>query len=122
MFVIVMGKKKYIVSKTDKSAELFYQQSFWKDVSPLEIDNYLWMKNDYKPRTEAKICYSNDFLFLFFESFEKEIRATYTEINSPVYKESCVEFFFNPFPELTEKYFNFEINKKKSSSKVHIYY
>ncbi|NOX17897.1 MAG: hypothetical protein GXO87_06405 [Chlorobi bacterium] len=105
-----MKKKKHIVTKTNKSAELFSQPLFRKDVPVLTIENYLWMNNNYEPKTEVKICYSDDFLFLFFEAFEKEIRATYTEINSPVYKDSCVEFFFNPFPELTEKYFNFEIN------------
>ena len=111
MFVLLkMKKKRHIVTKIDKSQERFSRQSFWKDVPLLEIGNYLWMRNNYKPKVDAQICYSDNFLFLRFEAFEKEIRATYAEINSPVYKDSCVEFFFNPFPEISETYFNFEIN------------
>lgn len=105
-----MSNKKYHIAKVKEDAEQFNTQHFWKVVPTLLIDNYLWMDNAYKPKVEVKICYSNNSLFAYFKVFEKEITATYTEINDLVHKDSCVEFFINLFPNTTEKYFNFEVN------------
>ena len=45
-----------------------------------------------------------------FKAFESEIRAIYEEPGDPAYKDSCVEFFFNPDPENNERYINIEVN------------
>jgi len=105
-----LEKKKLKIVKNRNGDNDFSLLSFWENIPVASIDNFLWMKNYYRPKVEFKVCYSDHYIFLYFNSFEKEIRATYTEINSPVYKDSSVEFFFNPFPNETEKYFNFEIN------------
>ena len=39
-----------------------------------------------------------------------KVTIKYTHFNDPVFKDSCVEFFFNPFPEHREEYFNIEFN------------
>lgn len=105
-----MNNKNYHIAKIKEDAELFNTQDFWKEVPMLLIDNYLWMDNDFKPKVEVKISYSNNFFFAYFKVYEKEITATYTEINNPVHKDSCVELFINLFPNKTDKYFNFEVN------------
>lgn len=105
-----MSNKKYHIVKVKESPKLLNTKDFWKEVSCLKIDNYLWIHNGYKPEVEVKICYSNEFLFAYFKVYEKEITATYTEINDPVHKDSCVELFINLFPDITDKYFNFEVN------------
>jgi len=105
-----LSNKKYHIVKIKLDSELFNKQNFWKEVPALLIDNYLWMKNNYEPNVEVKICFSDEFIFVYFRVNEKEITATYTEINDPVHKDSCVEFFVNLFPKETNKYFNFEVN------------
>ncbi len=81
-----------------------------KRMIPLYIEKYLWVENNYRPKVEIRLGYSEKYIYLYYKVFEKEIVATYTEINNPVYKNSCVEFFINLFPSTTDEYFNFEIN------------
>ncbi len=104
-------RKTYFIQKVNDpaTAENVFS-TYLCDAKPLVIDNYLWMENDYKPRTEVRLLYSKEYLFTGFKVFEKEITATYTEINSPVYKDSCVEAFLSLEPERNTNYFNFEIN------------
>ena len=46
-------------------------------------------------------------IYLLFQVEEPQVRAVNTEFNSPVWEDSCVEFFFSPFGK---HYYNFEIN------------
>ena len=48
-------------------------------------------------------------LYVRFDTWEEEVRATYTVPNDPVCRDSCVEFFFCPDPN-SDRYFNFEWN------------
>lgn len=105
-----MKSKSYNVLKVESEKDSFTNSDFWKVIPVITIDNYLWSENSYKPRVEAKVCYNDRNLFVNLKSYEVEITARYTEINDPVHKDSCVEFFVNLFPYKTNKYFNFEIN------------
>lgn len=51
----------------------------------------------------------NDGLYVCFEADEPSPSAVYTKRDDPVYNDSCVEFFFQAFPD-DERYINFEIN------------
>ena len=106
----MMTNKSYKILKAEDKPETFKSDDFWKNIPLLKIEDYLWLENNYKPRVEAKLCYNNKNIFVHFISFENEITARYTKINDLVYKDSCVEFFINPFPSKTINYFNFEIN------------
>lgn len=46
-------------------------------------------------------------IYLFYQVEEPQVRAVNTDFNSPVWEDSCVEFFFSPN---NEYYYNFEIN------------
>ncbi|MCB9075938.1 MAG: hypothetical protein H6552_10445 [Chitinophagales bacterium] len=105
-----MKSKSYNVLKVESEKDSFTNSDFWKVIPVITIDNYLWSENSYKPRVEAKVCYNDRNLFVNLKSYEVEITAKYTEINDPVHKDSCVEFFVNLFPCKTNKYFNFEVN------------
>ncbi|MEE9431767.1 MAG: carbohydrate-binding family 9-like protein [Melioribacteraceae bacterium] len=105
-----MKDKEYHIQKVKGKETEFDDPNFWNEIPSLVIDNYLWMNNKYEPKVEAKICYSDKYLFVYFNAHEKEITTTYTKINDPVYKDSCVEFFVNLFPNETNEYFNFEVN------------
>ena len=81
----------------------------------LQLDNVTKQKIGYtpwadytsKPNVSFSIAYSDDCLLLKYEVEEKTIRAVNTIINSPVYEDSCVEFFIG-FDDTG--YYNFEFN------------
>ena len=68
------------------------------------------MKNGYEPPVEARLCYSGRYLYVRFDVREKKVRVRFTGFQDPVYKDSCVEFFVDMFPDLKLGYVNFEAN------------
>ena len=82
----------------------------WASIPPLAVDHYLWLDNGYRPAVEARVCRTARFLYVRFRVEEKRVRVRYTEFQDPVYKDSCVEFFIDAFPELGRGYVNFETN------------
>jgi hypothetical protein len=82
----------------------------WAAVEPLLITSYLWLKNGYEPRVEIRLGYTHDFLYVSFRVRERRVRASFTRFQDPVYKDSCVEFFVDGFPEKSRGYLNIEAN------------
>ncbi|OGD14172.1 MAG: hypothetical protein A2V76_07625 [Candidatus Aminicenantes bacterium RBG_16_63_14] len=82
----------------------------WADITPIWIGHYLWLANDYRPAVEVRLCWSRGFLHVRFRVGEKRVRVKYTKFQDPVYKDSCVEFFIDAFPESRQGYINFETN------------
>ena len=93
-------KETYTVVKTDDEPD-------WSDVPVLKIDDVLWTE-DYGIRGQGQLCYSDEALFVHLSATEKDIRAVNTEPLSPIYEDSCLEFFFQ-VPD-SPNYFNFEMN------------
>lgn len=62
----------------------------------------------YKPNTSFRIGRSDEAIFIKYLVNETSLRAAYSEDQSPVHEDSCVEFFC--MPEGAEKYTNFEFN------------
>ncbi len=79
----------------------------WKEIPKLKIDNVLWDSDD-SIKAGAQLCTNGEYLYVHMYSTEEDVRAQYTKPMSPVYKDSCLEFFFKA--ESQENYFNFEIN------------
>ncbi|MCR5688569.1 MAG: C69 family dipeptidase [Lachnospiraceae bacterium] len=79
----------------------------WKSIPELDIDRVLWT-DDYGIRAKGQLCYDEENLYVHLSAAEKDIRAENTEPLSPVYEDSCLEFFF--MPGSSDDYFNFEIN------------
>jgi Carbohydrate-binding family 9 len=102
--------KKYQILKVKESSAPLKDNEIWEEQPSLIIDEYLWIKKDYQPKVEVRMCYTDKNLMVYFKSFEDEITIKYKNINDPVHKDSCVEFFVNLFPTKSEKYFNFELN------------
>jgi hypothetical protein len=102
-----MGKE-YTVKRIEHENGI--KQNVWEDIPNLAVDEYPWDENGYKPVTGVKLFYTPSHLHIRFISYEDRPRATYRKMNDPVFRDSCVEFFFNPLPELDERYFNFEMN------------
>lgn len=60
-------------------------------------------------KTEAKILWDDDYLYVGFKAYDKDIWSYFTEQNSQTCLEDCLEFFFKPFSD-QNSYYNFEIN------------
>ncbi len=90
----------YLISKVNKTID-------WDSLETMPIDKVLWTE-DYGIRAQGQLCYDNKNLYVHLSAVEKDIRAENTEPLSPVYQDSCLEFFFKM--DDSENYFNFEIN------------
>ena len=63
----------------------------------------------YKPLVEFRLWHTGDVLHLEYRVDEQSVRAEETHDGNDVYKDSCVEFFFQPLPD-DPHYYNFEVN------------
>lgn len=83
----------------------------WNCIQSLEITNYPWGQA-YMPRTYAALYrVEGKGFYLRMRCEEENPRAIYSEANEPVYKDSCMEFFANYYPEdEASGYINFEMN------------
>lgn len=88
----------------------------WETVEPI-LDQYAakapvatinWPEYPERPEAMALIARSSHSLFLKFDVTEQSVRGTYTDDGSPVYQDSCVEFFVR-HPD-DRRYLNFEFN------------
>ena len=94
------SEAEYIITKTDENID-------WKSIPVIPIDNVLWSeKTDIT--AQGQLCYDSENLYVHLSAVEKYIRAENTEPLSPVYEDSCLEFFFKF--DNSDNYFNFEIN------------
>jgi hypothetical protein len=105
-----MLSKSYSLKRLKNKFQDISSDAQWQGIEPIKIEHYLWMKNNYHPEVIVKACYSNEYIYVNFLVYEKKVTATYLNIGDPVFKDSCVEFFINLFPDETEEYFNIELN------------
>lgn len=79
----------------------------WSKIPTAPIDHVLWT-GDADVRAQGQLCYDEENLYVHLSAVEKDIRAENTEPLSPVWEDSCLEFFFQ-LPD-ADNYFNFEVN------------
>ena len=60
-------------------------------------------------RTRFQILHDGNHIFIRFEVSEPQVRAVNTGYHSPVWEDSCVEFFFSVKGD-GDRYYNFEFN------------
>ena len=72
------------------------------------IQKLPWPEFVYKPDVTFTIAHTGDSILLKYFVSEKSIRAVHHQDNSPVYEDSCVEFFF-AF-DGNDEYYNLEFN------------
>lgn len=100
----------YEIIRVGKDFDVASPPAAWRAIPALTLDHYLWMKNGYEPRVEVRLCASGRYLYVRFDVTEKRVRVRFTGFQDPVYKDSCVEFFVDMFPDLKLGYVNFEAN------------
>ncbi len=75
------------------------------------IDEAPW-GGTYRPRSEAAVGWLPDGLEVLLTCWEVDPRTTESAPNADVYKDSCLEFFLTPYPEVSDAYLNFEFNSR----------
>lgn len=93
-------EERYVVTRVSGDPD-------WDSVPAIPVDRVLWTE-DTGIRARGQLCYDDEYLYVHLAAVEKDIRAENTEPLSPVYEDSCLEFFVQVSG--TDNYFNFEIN------------
>ena len=87
-----------------------WQGSFWVDVHPVELTNYIFDVPEHRPRTQAKVVYDDKFIYIIFCVEDNYVMSVQQNHQDGVCRDSCVEFFFTPGADISVGYFNVEIN------------
>lgn len=80
----------------------------WSRTETLELIHYRPEGSDHQPKTSVRLLYNQAGIFGIFTVEDRYVRSLHTEYQSPVHKDSCVEFFVKPKQD--RGYFNFEFN------------
>jgi hypothetical protein len=79
-----------------------------EQVSPITLDTLNWNAFPHGPAVSFSIGHCDDRILLKFHVSGDHVRARVSDVNGPVHKDSCVEFFFSP--PAGGRYYNFEFN------------
>ena len=82
----------------------------WQSAEALAVDNWPWYVGGDKQPTEIRVLYDDRAIYVQFQCVDRHIYSRTTELNGPVYKDSCAEFFAGTDPDAGPEYFNFEAN------------
>ena len=81
----------------------------WDAVPVAAMDCQPWRTPVENIAAEARLCYDENYIYVFLKAKEENIRAEETgPLGSPC-EDSCLEFFFSPI-EGDQRYFNIEFN------------
>ena len=104
--------ESYKVKKNLKTIclEEGWSRGAWREVPALDLCNYMGSSPVHSPQTQAKLLYDENNIYVHFCVEDQYVRAKADKYQDPVFKDSCVEFFFTPSEDITDGYFNIEIN------------
>ncbi len=105
-------EKVYVVRRTSIPVKIDADPSknSWKNIRSAEPVNLMGQPPAFVPEVTAKMMYDDDNLYVIFQVNDRFVKCVTSEINGPVWEDSCVEFFFAPIIALPERYFNLEMN------------
>lgn len=81
-----------------------------KKIEAIKIDNPIRGKAKFLPQVKAKMAYDMKNIYVIFHVRERFVYSIATAVNVPEWKDSAVEFFFAPYTDAPETYFNLEVN------------
>jgi hypothetical protein len=95
---------------TDKPVKVdgILDDDAWKIATDLKLVTPIENKEPLS-KTEAKVCWDQDHLYVGFKAYDKDIWSYYKEKDSMTCNEDVLEVFFKPDLN-AEPYYNFEIN------------
>ena len=82
----------------------------WAAASALDINEFPWNTTDSEQSTVVRPLYDDEMLYLQYLVGDAHSYAETTDLNGPVWKDSCVEMFATIEPQRQPHYINFEIN------------
>lgn len=102
----------YFVCKLKQKANLNgeWDNTQWMNSKVIGINNFLGKDPFFRPVVEAKIMYNAEKIFVIFRVKDRFVKCVTSDINGPVWDDSCVEFFFSPDESVPDRYFNIEVN------------
>lgn len=80
----------------------------WGGIPGLQLLQFRAEGSSHRPQTSVKLSYNDEGLSGIFRVEDRYVGCLRTAYQSPVYKDSCVEFFVRPCAG--RGYFNFEFN------------
>jgi hypothetical protein len=103
---------KYKIKRTDATVQLTndWSEGQWAKANVLELNNFMGEKPLHFPKTQVKLLYDNNNIFIFFRVEDRYVKAISEKTNDPVWRDSCVEFFFTPNNSMPNAFFNLETN------------
>lgn len=99
-------KKKKIPFNADTT----WDSAPWNDIPVLTLTRHMGPRPDHFPRTQAKLIFDDDAVFVMFRVEDQYVRAVAEHHQDNVFEDSCVEFFFTPGTDILRGYFNLEMN------------
>ncbi|OHB56936.1 MAG: hypothetical protein A2Y07_02130 [Planctomycetes bacterium GWF2_50_10] len=100
----------YKVTRATGTVELgSWDKGQWQSAKPLDIALFMGAKPEHIPRTQAKVLYDDQAVYVAFRVEDNYVRAIASHQGS-VCRDSCVEFFFIPSQQKDKGYFNLEMN------------
>ena len=101
---------RYLVRKTPRhfnfSAD--WDSAAWQQAETLEVKHFRPESSEHRPKTLARLQFDTFGIHGCFKVRDRYVRSIRTRYGDAVWKDSCVEFFFQPKPGAG--YFNFEFN------------
>jgi hypothetical protein len=82
----------------------------WSRAETLDICHYMGCEPEHKPKTQAKMLYDEQSIYVIFRVEDRYVRAVARNHLEAVWEDSCVEFFFTPSSDVSKGYFNVETN------------
>lgn len=78
----------------------------------LKLENRLWNTDQYEIPVYVQITYDEEGFIVRFTIYESNPLRQKEHHLEFVHEDSCVEFFANFLPEISDKYINFEVNAR----------
>lgn len=100
---------RYIIAPAVAAPDLNdWAADSWSQAAELAVDQFRAESSDHRPGVRARVMYDGKGLYGIFKVDDRYVRSVHHGFNVSVCKDSCVEFFFQPFGQ--GPYFNFEFN------------
>lgn len=104
--------KEYQIARAEQTVALDgeWDGQAWRDVEIIDVKHFMGDEPEYTPRTQAKLLYDEEFVYVIFRVEDRYVRAVAQKHQDAVCNDSCVEFFFTPGHDISQGYFNLEMN------------
>lgn len=107
-------------------SDLNWSGACWGETPIVVIDQFLPESSDHQPLTQLKLQYDMRGVFGLFRAEDRYVRCVQTSFQDMVCRDSCVEVFFQPHPEIIlegrfhASYLNLEISGNGTLLSYHI--